>query len=118
MWYYYSDERTFYEAPQEGKECTKAYTDEQYDELHAACDSFHYLADEGDELVVEERSKADGNAEARAKRARICFPIINRGEAWYATLTDEQRAELTEWYRAWLDVTETRVEPETPSWLK
>lgn len=53
----------------------------------------------------------------RAQRERICFPVINRGELWYSRLTEEQRAELEAWYQAWLDVTETKVIPETPDWI-
>lgn len=54
----------------------------------------------------------------RIKREDECFPIINRGNLWYATLTEEQVAELDNWYMAWLDVTETKVIPKKPKWLK
>lgn len=53
----------------------------------------------------------------RAEREAICFPVINRGAAWYARLTPEQNEELQAWYQAWLDVTETKVKPETPVWI-
>ncbi len=53
----------------------------------------------------------------RAERERICFPVINRGAAWYARLTAEQKEELDAWYQAWLDVTDTKVKPKTPSWI-
>ena len=53
----------------------------------------------------------------RRERERICFPVINRGAAWYARLTPEQNAELQAWYEAWLNVTETLVKPETPDWI-
>ena len=53
----------------------------------------------------------------RQQRDRICFPVINRGAAWYARLTPEQSEELQEWYQAWLDVTVIKVKPETPSWI-
>lgn len=53
----------------------------------------------------------------RQERERICFSVINRGNAWYARLTPEQNAELQEWYQAWLDVTETKVKPTTPKWI-
>lgn len=56
--------------------------------------------------------------ELRAKRQSICFPIINRGQLWYDTLTDAQKNELKVWYKAWLDVTETMEEPVKPKWLK
>lgn len=53
----------------------------------------------------------------RAEREAICFSVINRGAAWYNRLTPEQNDELQEWYQAWLDVTETKVKPETPTWV-
>ena len=53
----------------------------------------------------------------RAEREQECFPIINRGILWYNTLTEEQRIELDIWYKDWLNVTETKVIPEKPSWL-
>lgn len=54
----------------------------------------------------------------RNKRERECFPIINRGDFWYNTLTEIQKDEIQVWYQAWLDVTETLVVPEAPTWLK
>lgn len=53
----------------------------------------------------------------RAKRGTECFPIINRGQLWYDTLTEAQKAELKEWYIAWLDVTDTLVVPNKPNWI-
>lgn len=53
----------------------------------------------------------------RDRRAFECFPIINRGQLWYETLTETQKAELKVWYQAWLNVTETRTVPEKPNWL-
>ena len=53
----------------------------------------------------------------RIKRERMCFPIINRGSLWYDTLTTEQKNDLREWYKEWLDVTETLEIPNKPSWL-
>lgn len=53
----------------------------------------------------------------RSQREKACFPYVNRGSLWYSKLTDAQREELDAWYQAWLDVTETRVIPETPEWL-
>ena len=54
----------------------------------------------------------------RQQRETECFSIINRGKLWYDNLTEEQLSELRIWYNAWLDVTETRVIPEMPSWIK
>ena len=45
------------------------------------------------------------------------FKVINRGNAWYRTLTEEQLVELDIWYKAWLDAPDTLVEPVQPSWL-
>lgn len=53
----------------------------------------------------------------RAKRETECFSIINRGQLWYDTLTEAQKAELKEWYIAWLDVTDTLVVPNKPNWI-
>lgn len=56
--------------------------------------------------------------EIRNHREQICFPIINRGQAWYWQLTDEQKKDLSEWYQAWLDATDTMTEPPMPEWLE
>lgn len=57
-------------------------------------------------------------SELRIRREEECFPIINRGQLWYNTLTTEQVQELNQWYMAWLDITETKIIPTKPSWLK
>ena len=54
----------------------------------------------------------------RKQRETDCFPIINRGLLWYNSLSPEQMEELSTWYQAWLDVTETLEPPEKPSWLE
>jgi hypothetical protein len=51
------------------------------------------------------------------RRNKECYSIINRGVAWYDLLTYEQRKELTKWYIAWLNVTDTGIIPEKPEWL-
>ena len=53
----------------------------------------------------------------RRMREKYCFSVINRGKIWYDTLSNEQIAELKDWYQAWLDVTDTMVEPAKPAWL-
>ena len=53
----------------------------------------------------------------RARRENECFSIINRGQLWYAGLTTSQIEELQTWYADWLDVTETKIIPEKPTWL-
>ena len=54
----------------------------------------------------------------RQQREVECFSIINRGQLWYNNLTAEQYDELQVWYRTWLDVTETKIIPNKPEWLK
>lgn len=56
-------------------------------------------------------------ADLRYRREVECFPVINRGALWYERLTDIQKEELSAWYQAWLDVTETRIVPTTPEWV-
>ena len=53
----------------------------------------------------------------RSNRDEKCFPIINRGQLWYNMLTDTQKKELNDWYQAWLNATETMVEPEDLKWF-
>lgn len=55
--------------------------------------------------------------ELRVRREKECFSVINRGEMWYSLLTDAQKAELKEWYKAWLDVTETLEPPDKLDWI-
>lgn len=54
----------------------------------------------------------------RNQREIECFTIINRGELWYESLNETQKKELREWYNAWLDITETKIIPNKPEWLK
>lgn len=56
--------------------------------------------------------------ELRINRKSKCFSIINRGQLWYETLSDEQKEELKLWYMDWLNVTETLVEPTKPEWME
>lgn len=53
----------------------------------------------------------------RKRRATECFSIVNRGQVWYDCLRDDEKAELKQWYIAWLNVTETDIVPEQPKWL-
>ena len=63
-----------------------------------------------------EQSEA-AKAEYRKRREVECFPIINRGQLWYDTLSAAQLAELKTWYQSWLDGTNTLAIPEKPAWL-
>ena len=65
-------------------------------------------------IIINEKESLDV---LRKKREEICFPIINRGKLWYDSLSSEQYQELKDWYKKWLDVTETNIIPETPEWL-
>ena len=73
-------------------------------------------------LVFDDSRAAAEQTEAakevyRRLRQTECFPIINRGRLWYDTLSDEQLSELNNWYRAWLDGTDTQSIPDKPAWL-
>ena len=74
------------------------------------------LTDEYKAKAAEFKARSEING-LRRRREDECFSVINRGALWYDRLTDAQRAELDEWYDAWLNVTETKVVPKTPDWL-
>jgi len=80
-----------------------------------------YRIRDGDLVFDEARAKTDSEKQAveelRLRREQECFPIINRGQLWYESLTAEQNTELAAWYQGWLDVTETQTVPEKPVWL-
>ncbi len=57
-------------------------------------------------------------AEFRLRRETECFSVINRGQLWYEGVSITQLLELRQWYKAWLNVTETMVVPEKPTWLE
>ena len=69
-----------------------------------------YIREE--ELVIERKKD-----ELRIQRQRECFSIINRGQLWYNSLTEEQLNELDIWYKEWLNVTDAFIIPTTRSWL-
>ena len=56
--------------------------------------------------------------EFRMRREKECFSVINRGQLWYEGVSITQLLELRQWYKAWLNVTETMVVPEKPAWLE
>ena len=80
-----------------------------------------YKLVDGSLVYDEEKDKqiADENELERLRilREKECFSVINRGQAWYNSLTDGQYEDLQTWYQAWLNVTETRVIPEKPAWI-
>ena len=73
------------------------------------------LSFDGEQAALEQSEAA--KAEYRKRREVECFPIINRGQLWYDTLSAAQLAELKTWYQSWLDSTNTLVIPEKPAWL-
>lgn len=82
--------------------------------------SAYHIVNEKLELDSEKLKEIKNEIEnkmLRKQREEVCFPYVNRGVLWYVKLNDEQKAELTEWYESWLDVTETKVIPEKPKWL-
>lgn len=85
-------------------------------------DAFYYKYEDGkfifDPEYKEEIETSQKKVEIRTHRERTCFPVINRGQAWYDTLSEEEKADLAEWYQAWLDAPDTMTEPPTPEWLK
>lgn len=105
---------------------------EKFDEncIEVEKEDYHIVNGYNGALFLVEYTKTDEykekasaflvNAEINAlrqKRETECFSVINRGELWYERLTAERRAELEKWYQAWLDVTETKVEPSKPTWI-
>lgn len=98
---------------------TYELADEEYD---VGFDGKIYSASEmqGADYLAR-KAEFDNNirlSNIRLQRETECFPVINRGELWYAKLSDEQKAELSAWYEAWLNAPQTLVIPETLEWLK
>ena len=71
-----------------------------------------------DEQKAQLQTYNKNNEDFRMRRAMECFPIINRGQLWYESLSNSQREELKNWYQSWLDVTETQVVPQKPAWIE
>ena len=70
-----------------------------------------------DATEYENRKAEEQKEEYRRRRETECFSVINRGQLWYEGVSLSQLLELRSWYKAWLNVTETMVVPERPSWL-
>lgn len=78
------------------------------------------LKDGALEYDEEQNAKIEQEAlreQLRKQREAECFSVINRGWLWYDTLSDTQVSELRDWYRGWLDVTDTLTVPAEPSWI-
>ena len=71
--------------------------------------------DEGQATILQNEAE---NAQLRVERDAECFSVINRGQLWYEGVSIAQLLELRQWYKAWLNVTETMVVPEKPAWLE
>lgn len=78
----------------------------------------YYLKDERIIAVKIETDEEELLEKLRYQRELECFFIINRGKLWYDNLAEEQLVELQSWYNKWLNVTETKIIPEKPSWIK
>ena len=70
-----------------------------------------------DAATYEKHLDEELKAEYRLRREKECFSVINRGQLWYEGVSLTQLLELRQWYKAWLNVTETMVVPEKPAWL-
>ena len=70
-----------------------------------------------DATEYENRKTEEQKEEYRRRRETECFSVINRGQLWYEGVSLSQLLELRSWYKAWLNVTDTMVVPERPSWL-
>ena len=89
-------------------------TDEQLEQISTFSFNTNWRYLNG-EFILE--SLMDENS-LRERRQRECFDILdNRSQLWWNKLTEIQREEIEAWYEAWLEVTETKVIPEKPSWL-
>jgi len=63
------------------------------------------------------RSTEEQKSILRRLRVNRVFPIVNRSNFWFNSLTQQQKDELQVWYQAWLDATETLEIPDRPTWL-
>ena len=89
--------------------------DDQYEKLQSFpfYHNWKYKDGKWDCVVIDEDNWL------RFRRQRDCFDLIDgKSNMWYQMLTPEQNDELKKWYQAWLDVTDTKVMPTKPEWLK
>lgn len=90
---------------------------------HDKIDGLVWSEDEGKIVFSNTRFEARKlqikKEDLRNAREEVCFSVVNRGDIWYDKYvnTEERAREFEEWYQAWLDVTDTLVEPETPNWI-
>ncbi|MBO5953246.1 MAG: hypothetical protein J6Q53_03885 [Oscillospiraceae bacterium] len=72
---------------------------------------------EYDPQEYETHQAEEQKEDLRKRRETECFSVINRGQLWYEGVSLVQLLELRSWYKSWLNVTETMVVPDKPSWL-
>ena len=70
-----------------------------------------------DRQVGKGKMTEEQKEDLRKRRETECFSVINRGQLWYEGVSLVQLLELRSWYKSWLNVTETMVVPDKPSWL-
>lgn len=86
---------------------------EQHFSAYRVRDGSMQFDEEHDTALMLEQTRND----YRQRRETECFTVINRGQLWYEGITVPQMLELRKWYKAWLNVTDTMVVPEKPTWL-
>lgn len=85
-------------------------------------DGSHYYNFETEQIECNAEKQASINqnnlvAKFRSYREKYVFPIINRGNAWYWSLSSWRTEELRSWYQEWLNCTDTLVKPQWLDWL-
>lgn len=117
MVYWFNEGFYFNEKPDEN---AILLTDEEYYSLMDEIgNGGELLQDEGGKPYIRKTEESERREieNLRLMRENHCFSVINRGQFWYDTLSDNQQEELRHWYQEWLDVTETKIIPEKPEWL-
>lgn len=85
---------------------------EHYQAYKAVNNSLTFDYQKEEVIELEERIE-----ELRDMREKECFSYVDRSQFWYDSLSQIQLDELHTWYDAWLNVTETMIIPERPTWL-
>ena len=115
-YYIYINSKNYVEGPYVLDADIKVEVSEEIYNQVASCRFYHRWKYENNKLTEE--LMTDDNT-LKDRRSRECFSIIdNRSVMWYNNLTESQKEELTAWYKAWLDITETKIIPKKPEWLK
>lgn len=97
-------------------------SDELYQKITHIPKNHAWKVVNGECLCIDIRTQQEKDTDylnhLRTVRMRECFAIVNRGQVWYDTLDIYQKEQLASWYLAWLNVTDTKIIPDKPSWLK